>query len=89
MAGDRPDEPHIRRAVHWLKRVQRPDGGWGEDCDTYFTRERAGQGIASTSFQTAWALLGLMAAGEVDSPEVRRGAEYLLRDTKNEWAMER
>ena len=82
MAGDRPDEPHIQRAILWLKRVQRPDGGWGEDCDTYFTAERAGQGFASTSFQTAWALLGLMAAGEVDSPEVRRGAEYLLRAQK-------
>jgi squalene-hopene/tetraprenyl-beta-curcumene cyclase len=79
LAGDRSDQPHIQRAILWLKRVQRTDGGWGEDCDSYFTAERAGQGHASTSFQTAWALLGLMAAGEVDSPEVQRGAEYLLR----------
>jgi squalene-hopene/tetraprenyl-beta-curcumene cyclase len=79
IAGDRPDETHIRRAILWLKHVQRPDGGWGEDCDTYFNPQKAGQGLASTSFQTAWALLGLMAGGEADSPEVRRGAEYLLR----------
>jgi squalene-hopene/tetraprenyl-beta-curcumene cyclase len=77
--GDRPEEPHIQRAIDWLKRIQRPDGGWGEDCDTYFHPEKGGQGYASTPFQTAWGMLGLMAAGEVASPEVRRGAEYLLR----------
>jgi len=78
-AGHRPDQAHIRRAVTWMKSVQRPDGGWGEDCDTYFHPEKGGQGHASTSFHTAWAMLGLMVAGEVGSPEVRRGAEYLLR----------
>jgi squalene-hopene/tetraprenyl-beta-curcumene cyclase len=78
-AGDRHDGPHIQRAIKWLKGIQRMDGGWGEDCDTYFHPEKAGYGYASTSFQTAWAMLGLMAAGEVDSPEVRMGAEYLLR----------
>ena len=55
------------------------DGGWGEDCDTYFLLERAGKGYSSTSFQTAWAILGLVAAGEVDSPEVRKGVEFLMR----------
>jgi len=90
-AGYRPDEPWIQRAVTWLKGVQRPDGGWGEDCDTYFLPERAGKGYSSTSFQTAWAMLGLMAAGEVDSPVVRKGAEYLIRTQqadglwKDEW----
>jgi squalene-hopene/tetraprenyl-beta-curcumene cyclase len=78
-AGHPPDQPHIRRAVNWLKSIQRPDGGWGEDCDTYFDSEKAGKGYASTSFQTAWAMLGLMSAGEVDSLEVRKGAEYLIR----------
>jgi squalene-hopene/tetraprenyl-beta-curcumene cyclase len=90
-AGHRPDQTHIHRAVAWMKGVQRPDGGWGEDCDTYFHPDRAGRGYASTPFHTAWAMLGLMAAGEVDSPEVRRGAEYLMRRQqadglwKDEW----
>jgi squalene-hopene/tetraprenyl-beta-curcumene cyclase len=82
--GDQRDQPHVQRAVHWLKSIQRPDGGWGEDCDTYFHPERAGQGYASTPFQTAWAMLGLMAAGEGDSPELRRGAQYLLRTQQAE-----
>ncbi len=68
----------VRRAALWLKSVQRDDGGWGEGNDTYFEPQQAGQFKTSTSFQTAWALLGLMAAGEENCPEVRRGIAYLL-----------
>ena len=69
----------VRRAVDWLLRVQREDGSWGESNDTYGRPERAGRGAEGTSFQTAWALLGLMAAGEGDSPEVQHGIDWLLR----------
>ncbi|MBA4142557.1 MAG: squalene--hopene cyclase [Nitrosospira sp.] len=68
----------VRRAVQWLKSVQRDDGGWGESNDTYSEPRQAGQFATSTSFQTAWALLALMAAGEGYSNEVRRGIAYLL-----------
>ncbi len=78
-AGESPDQSHIRAAVKWLKGTQRPDGGWGEDCETYSHPEKAGQNHESTCFQTAWAMLGLIAAGESDSPEVFQGAQYLLR----------
>ncbi|HYA12816.1 MAG TPA: prenyltransferase/squalene oxidase repeat-containing protein, partial [Syntrophales bacterium] len=70
---------HVLRAVTWLKNKQRSDGGWGEGCDTYSDPMKAGEGPASTSFQTAWAMLGLMAAGQVDSEAVRLGAEFLIR----------
>jgi squalene-hopene/tetraprenyl-beta-curcumene cyclase len=70
----------VRRATAWLKRVQRADGGWGEGCDTYFDPDKRGQGEHSTSFQTAWALLGLMSGGEVHSDSVRRGVDFLLRN---------
>ena len=82
--GDRPDEPHICRAVAWLKGVQQPDGGWGETCDTYSNPDLAGRGCKSTSFQTAWAILGLLAAGELGSSEVRRGIEYLIRTQRED-----
>jgi squalene-hopene/tetraprenyl-beta-curcumene cyclase len=82
VAGESPNTPSVQRAVHWLKRVQRKDGGWGEDNDSYYDDNRQGQGYASTSYQTAWALLGLMSAGEVQSPEVRKGINYLLRTQK-------
>ena len=75
--GEDPASPHIRRAVQWLERRQRDDGGWGEDGATYWPDRRA-EAKASTPSQTAWAVLGLMAAGEVDGAAVGRGVEYLL-----------
>jgi len=75
-AGEDPASPWIRRAVDWLKSCQNPDGGWGETCYSYDDPSLAGQG-PSTPSQTAWALLGLMAAGEVHTPEVRRGILHL------------
>ena len=72
-------QPYVRRAVGWLKLNQRADGSWGESNDSYVYLDQAGQGDADTAFQTALALLGLMAAGEGDSLEVRRGVDYLLR----------
>ncbi|MFP6745404.1 MAG: squalene--hopene cyclase [Alphaproteobacteria bacterium] len=71
------DLPHIRRAVAWLVNRQHDDGGWGEDGSSYFPETR-GHSKASTPSQTAWALLGLMAAGEVDGDTARRGIEFLL-----------
>jgi squalene-hopene/tetraprenyl-beta-curcumene cyclase len=70
-------QPMVRRAVAWLQRVQQPSGGWGETCRTYDEPSLAGQGTPTAS-QTAWALLGLLAAGEADSETVRLGIEYLL-----------
>lgn len=76
-AGEDLDAPHIRKAVHWLESRQRPDGGWGEDGATYWS-DSTEACQASTASQTAWALLGLMAAGEADSDAVARGIAYLL-----------
>src|SRR5262249_40356039 len=56
-------QPLVRRAVTWLQRVQQPGGGWGETCRSYDDPSLAGQGTPTAS-QTAWALLGLLAAGE-------------------------
>lgn len=77
MAGEDFEAPHVRRGVEFLLSRQRADGGWGEDCDTY-VEDRRDACKASTASQTAWALLGLMAAGEVDHPAVERGIEYLV-----------
>jgi len=63
--------------VSWLESVQRSDGGWGEENHSYFDPSEAGRGEYSTTYQTAWALLGLMAAGEVRSAAVGRGVAYL------------
>jgi len=76
--GEDMQAPYIRRAVAWLKGQQRGDGGWGESCETYWPERRARPFAASLPSQTAWALLGLMAAGEVDSEAVRCGIDHLL-----------
>lgn len=70
-------DPAVRRAAAWLKSVQRADGGWGEHNDSYEDPATAGQASESTSFQTAWAMLALMAAGEGLCDAVARGAAYL------------
>ncbi|MFP4477592.1 MAG: squalene--hopene cyclase [Desulfatibacillaceae bacterium] len=77
-ACEERDLPVLQRAAMYLEQMQREDGGWGESCYSYYPGRR-GENCPSTSFQTAWALLGLMAAGRVDSPEVERGVEFLLR----------
>mgnify|MGYP005837552465 CR=1 FL=1 len=75
-AGVERTDPAVMKAAEWLKRQQRADGGWGEGLETYEPGVR-GFARASTPSQTAWALLGLMAAGEANSPEVTRGARFL------------
>ena len=70
----------VARGAEWLKSVQHPDGGWGESNDSYLPERPSCPGDQNTAFQTAWALLGLMAAGETDSEAVRRGVDYLVEN---------
>jgi squalene-hopene/tetraprenyl-beta-curcumene cyclase len=78
-AGVDPQSPAIRRAVNWLVGIQNAEGGWGEDGDSYKLDYRGYEPAPSTASQTAWALLGLMAAGECDHPAVERGMTYLMQ----------
>ena len=74
-----PEQIYIKKAIDWLKGRQRSDGGWGEDCGSYW-QHRRDEVKSSTPSQTAWAVLGLIAAGEIDSISVRGGIDYLLRE---------
>ena len=78
-AGIGADDPAVRRAVGWLLAKQNPDGGWGESNDSYADRSLAGGPTESNPYQTAWALLALMASGEDGTEPVHRGIEFLLR----------
>ncbi|MCF8129006.1 MAG: squalene--hopene cyclase [Deltaproteobacteria bacterium] len=82
--GEDASQSYIRRAVQWLKSCQNSDNGWGETCYSYTDPSLAGKG-ESTPSQTAWALLGLMAAGEVKSAAVQRGVHYLIKQQDKEW----
>jgi squalene-hopene/tetraprenyl-beta-curcumene cyclase len=85
-AGLSHDDPAIRLAVGFLLATQRGDGGWGEDNETYGGAP-AGQYHRSNPSQTAWALLGLMAAGETEHQAVADGIAFLGRCQKpdGEW----
>ena len=84
-------DPMIRKAADWLVSVQNEDGGWGEDAVSYRLDYRGLQRAPSTASQTAWALLALLAAGEVANPVVTRGIEYLIatQSEKGTWDEER
>ncbi|MBN9002564.1 MAG: squalene--hopene cyclase, partial [Rhizobiales bacterium] len=77
----------MRKAVDWLVKIQNPDGGWGEDGDSYKLDYKGYEAAPSTSSQTAWALLALMAAGEADHPAVHKGVAYLsqAQNEAGEW----
>jgi len=69
--------PEMRNAANWLVAIQNDDGGWGEDGSSYKLDYKGYERAPSTASQTAWALLGLMASGDVDDPAVARGIAYL------------
>jgi squalene-hopene/tetraprenyl-beta-curcumene cyclase len=84
-AGEALDGLPVRRAVRWLNERQNADGGWGETCASYVEVAARGRG-ESTPSQTAWALLGLIAAGRADSPAAHRGVRFLLERQRTDGA---
>jgi squalene-hopene/tetraprenyl-beta-curcumene cyclase len=71
------NEPQVQQAAEWIRMVQNADGGWGESCGTYDDPDTRGVG-PSTPSQTAWALLGLLAAGDDRSDSIAKGVRWLL-----------
>ncbi len=90
-AGIEAQAPEMRKAARWLTAIQNPDGGWGEDGSSYKLDYKGYEPAPSTASQTAWALLGLMAAGDIDNPAVARGLDYLTRTQGDDgfWQEER
>jgi squalene-hopene/tetraprenyl-beta-curcumene cyclase len=82
-AGMSAQERPVRRAVAWLNEHQNADGGWGEDCRSYVDPTWIGRG-ESTASQTAWALMGLHAAGDADSPAAIRGMRWLAATQRDD-----
>jgi squalene-hopene/tetraprenyl-beta-curcumene cyclase len=66
----------MAKAAQWLRTIENADGGWGESCASY---DREGFVAApSCPSQTAWAVLGLLAAGDHEGAATRRGIQFLL-----------
>jgi squalene-hopene/tetraprenyl-beta-curcumene cyclase len=74
--GECLDANVFRKSADFITNRQNPDGGWGESCVSYAVDHFVA--APSTPSQTAWALLGLHAAGRQDSPAAERGLRYLL-----------
>ncbi|WP_235529668.1 squalene--hopene cyclase [Sphingomonas sp. Leaf242] len=89
-AGFAAEHQIVAKAVDWLERIQNADGGWGEDCDSYALDYAGYTPAPSTASQTAWALLGMMAAGSVDGDAVERGINWLSahQDAEGLWGQE-
>jgi squalene-hopene/tetraprenyl-beta-curcumene cyclase len=75
----------IKKGAAWLVSCQNPDGGWGETCDSYKNPNLRGKGV-STASQTAWAIIGLLAAvpatGNIYQESLEAGVNYLLATQK-------
>lgn len=81
------DDPAVTRGVEWLVNHQQTSGGWGETANSYLDPTLRGQGAATPS-QTAWALLGLLAAGQADHSAVARGVRWLLDQQRGDGTWE-
>ena len=68
---------YCQRAVQWLRKIQKPDGSFGESLRSYDEPATKGQGN-STASQTAWGLIGLLAASDVHDPAIQKAAAYLV-----------
>src|SRR5882762_6481977 len=78
---------YCQHAVEWLRRVQNSDGGFGESIATYYDASLKGKGV-STASQTAWGLIGLLAASDADDPAVSRAVIHLIERQQSDgsWA---
>lgn len=81
--GEDMSAPYVQRACDWLVSMQQEDGGWGESCASYMDPAMKGRGTTTAS-QTAWALMGLVAAGrEKDREAIQKGLAFLVERQKN------
>ncbi len=81
--GEDMSSDYVRKSLKWLKSVQNSDGGWGESCKSYEDPNLKAIG-PSTPSQTAWALLGLLAANEWQCETVRNGIKYLVENQNSD-----
>jgi squalene-hopene/tetraprenyl-beta-curcumene cyclase len=81
--GENMTQDWILRGRDWLESCQNSDGGWGESCATYENPSLKGIG-ESTASQTAWAVMGIIACGDLERASVQRGIHFLLSTQKTD-----
>jgi squalene-hopene/tetraprenyl-beta-curcumene cyclase len=75
-AGVDENEPCVQHSLEFIRAFQNRDGGWGESCASYDENRYIGN--PSTPSQTAWAILALLAGGDIRSESLYNGVEYLV-----------
>ncbi len=87
--GNSPVSEPIKKACEFLISKQRADGSWGESFESCvekkYIEHDEGQVI-----NTAWALLGLMAANYPDKKPIEKGIAYLMakQNPNGDWEQE-
>ncbi|MDR2440579.1 MAG: squalene--hopene cyclase [Planctomycetaceae bacterium] len=81
--GVKPEDSAVVAGANWLLAHQHPSGGWGESPDSYQDPSLRGHGTPTAS-QTAWAIMGLIAAGKIEDHAVYRGIRFLLDRQRND-----
>ncbi|MFL6448084.1 MAG: squalene--hopene cyclase [Bryobacteraceae bacterium] len=81
-AGVDETEPSIQRALEFIRAYQNRDGGWGESCSSY--DENRFMPNPSTPSQTAWAILALLAGGDLRSESLYNAIDYLVRSQNSD-----
>ena len=67
------DAPTATRCRDWLLAHQREDGGWGDGGDE-----------PSSAEETAWAVLGLVSAGQAHHPATGAGVRWLIEHQRED-----
>lgn len=81
--GEEMSRDYIQRGAAWLRSVQKPDGSFGETCQSYEDPGLKGKG-ESTASQTAWGAMGLMAAAGANDPDVKRALDWLIANQSSD-----
>ena len=66
-----------QRAAAWLRGVQQDNGGFGESIASYDDVAWKGKG-STTASQTAWGLIGMLAASDEGDVAIERAVAYLV-----------
>ena len=79
-AGEDMNADYIKKSISWLKNKQNKDGGWGEDCATYWEKNKNMDSIKSMPTQTSWAILSLLITEKVNDPAIENGIKFLKKN---------
>jgi len=79
-SGEDMNSNYIKKAIVWIKEKQNKDGGWGEDCATYWKEKKNMPSIKSMPSQTSWAILSLLITEKISDSSIEKGVKFLKKN---------